>query len=273
MTTASGTRRIPFPRQEVWRALTAPLAYCPVCDVSYVFSETVEEDGAERIGRGTRFVCVGGRLEGAPPPPGAVRGQVVDYQARRRIGTRLERPHETWHTVFELTDSGRDATDVAVTVTHEPTGGSRLVRALLRRSLEKMLWRTVDAELAKLPDHVRQVNEDPLLPSAIDDGPDGPVLHLRGEVTTEVVRRIERAGDLAELGVVAVDVAQVTFIEATAFRGLLRWARAVSRDDRPAVVRGENPYFDEMLGVVGLRDAFHRERHADDLPSPGGAAS
>ncbi|MGX5653966.1 STAS domain-containing protein [Geodermatophilus nigrescens] len=259
MTTASGERRIPFPRYQVWRALTAPLAYCPVCDVSYVFSGTVEEDGAERIGQGTQFVCVGGRLEGAPPPPGAVRGEVVEYRARRRIGTRLQRPQETWHTVFELADGGPGATDVAVTVTHEATGGGRIMRALLRRSLEKMMGRTVDAELAKLPDHVRQVNEDPLLSSAIDDEPDGPVLHLRSEVTAAVVRRLQRAGDLAQLGVVAVDVTRLTFIDATAFPMLKRWARALTRSGRPALVRGDNPYFDEMLGVMALREEFRRE--------------
>ena len=82
MTTASGTREVPFARPHVWRALTALTPYCSVCDVSYVFSETTDDGGAATIGKGTRFVCVRGRLEGAPPPPNAVSGEIVEWVAQ-----------------------------------------------------------------------------------------------------------------------------------------------------------------------------------------------
>lgn len=64
MSTATGTREVPEPRADVWRALAVLQPYCPVCDVSYV---------VEGSGRRTTFVAVAGRLEGSRPPglPGA----------------------------------------------------------------------------------------------------------------------------------------------------------------------------------------------------------
>ena len=82
MTTASGTREVPFARPHVWRALTALTPYCPVCDVSYVFSETPDDKSAATIGKGTRFVCVPGQLDGVPPPSNAANGEVVEWVAQ-----------------------------------------------------------------------------------------------------------------------------------------------------------------------------------------------
>jgi hypothetical protein len=63
-------------------------SYCPVCDVSYVFSDGAGQQAGALMGLGTRFVCVQGRLDGAPPPQGAVTGEVVDWVAQECIGTR-----------------------------------------------------------------------------------------------------------------------------------------------------------------------------------------
>src|SRR5688500_3140060 len=127
MTTASGTRGVPFARPHVWRALTARTAYCPGCDVSYVFSDTPDAGSAGTAGQGPRFVCVPGRLDGVPPPPNAVSGEIVEWVAQRSVGTRLELAREIWQTRIELADAERSCTQVTVTVTHQPRGGNRLL--------------------------------------------------------------------------------------------------------------------------------------------------
>src|SRR3712207_887037 len=98
--TASGTREVPYERDRVWRALAVLAPYCAVCDVSYVV------DGTATAGKGTRFVCVPGRLDdGQEPPAGAPRGEIVEWEPRRRVGTRLELTPETWTTRMELDDA------------------------------------------------------------------------------------------------------------------------------------------------------------------------
>lgn len=146
-TTATGTREVPFPRARVWQALAVLEPYCAVCDVSYV----VEGSGT---GTGTRFVCVPGRLDGRPPRPGSPVGEITDWVPRQRVSTRLELTPETWTTTIELADAGPQATNVTITVGREPVGGSRLLHRVQRASLQRLVQRTVDAELAKVPAHV-----------------------------------------------------------------------------------------------------------------------
>jgi hypothetical protein len=147
--TASGTREVPYDRSRVWRALAVLSPYCSVCDVSYVV------DGNRSPGRGTTFVCVPGTLEdGAEPPTGAPRGEIVDWEPKRAVTTRLELTPETWTTRIELADAGPGATRVTITVSHEPRGGNRLVHRLMRSGVRQMVQRTVDGELEKLPAHV-----------------------------------------------------------------------------------------------------------------------
>ncbi|HEX2073075.1 MAG TPA: SRPBCC family protein [Geodermatophilus sp.] len=150
-TTASGSREVPAARATVWQALAVLAPYCSVCDVSYVV------DGAGAIAKGTRFVCVPGKLDGAPPAAGAPEGEIVEWVPRRRVTTRLELTPETWTTRIELADAADGGTRVTITVSHEPTGGSRLVQRLQRGSMKRLVQRTVDSELAKLPDHIAQV--------------------------------------------------------------------------------------------------------------------
>ena len=149
MTTASGTRRVPEPRADVWAALAVLHPYCAVCDVTYVV------DGPTK--KGTTFVCAPG--EGAKPADGAPRGTIVEWTPARVVETRLELTPETWTTRIELADAGTggvDGTDVTITVTHQPVGGSRVVRFVQRGGITRLVQRTVDSELAKLPQHLAQ---------------------------------------------------------------------------------------------------------------------
>jgi hypothetical protein len=152
VTTATGVREVPQSPAEVWRALAVLEPYCAVCDVSYVVS-----DGAGGPGVGTTFVCAPGRLDGTPPRPGAPRGEIVAWEPPQLVATRLELTPETWTTRIELTESDAGGTRVTMTITHEPTGGSRVVRRLQRGAMRRLVQRTVDAELDKVPAHVTRV--------------------------------------------------------------------------------------------------------------------
>ncbi|UOY00504.1 SRPBCC family protein [Blastococcus sp. PRF04-17] len=147
-TTATGVREVPQPRAEVWRALAVLEPYCSVCDVSYVVAA-----GASP-GVGTTFVCAPGRLDGAAPKAGAPRGEIVDWAPPRVVATRLELTPEVWTTRIELADTAGGGTRVTMTITHEPTTGGRMLRRLQRVALRRLVQRTVDAELEKVPAHL-----------------------------------------------------------------------------------------------------------------------
>ena len=154
---ATGIREIPFAREQVWEALAVLQPYCAVCDVSYVFLSK-DEQGAATLCAGTRFVCVPGRLvDGEPPPRTAPQGEIVEWDPPRRICTRVKLTPETWTTDLELLDVGDGATSVTVTITRQPKDKSRLLHRLERRSMQRLVERIVDSELAKLPDHVNQM--------------------------------------------------------------------------------------------------------------------
>ena len=153
MTTASGSREVPEAPSTVWRALAVLEPYCAVCDVSYVV------EGAGQ-GVGTTFVCVPGRTEGRPPRAGAPRGEIVEWEPHRVVTTRLELTPEIWTTRIELSEAGA-GTRVTITLTHEPRGGSRLLRRVTRGALRQMVERMVTEELAKLPAHLDQVRGGP----------------------------------------------------------------------------------------------------------------
>lgn len=155
ITTASGGRDVPQPRQQVWRALTALAPYCPVCDVSYVIREVTS------AGTGTTFFCVSGRLDDRPPPEHAPRAEIIEWAPPRLIVTRLQLVSETWTTRVHLGDDGHRGTRVTFTVTYQPVGGNRLMHWLQRASLRRLVQTTVDAELAKLPAHLTQAAPSP----------------------------------------------------------------------------------------------------------------
>ena len=69
----------------------------------------------------------------------------------------LELTPETWTTHIEFADTADGGTRVTITITHEPTHGRRIVRRLQRNALRRLVQRTVDAELEKVPAHVARV--------------------------------------------------------------------------------------------------------------------
>jgi hypothetical protein len=152
LTSGSGVREVPQARSDVWRALAVLEPYCAVCDVSYVLGE---EGGVPGVG--TTFVCSPGRLDGGPAAPGAPQGEIVDWEPPRLVTTRLVLTPETWTTRIELADTDAGGTRVTMTITHEPTRGGRVVRRLQRGALRRLVQRTVDAELDKVPAHVTRV--------------------------------------------------------------------------------------------------------------------
>jgi hypothetical protein len=84
----------------------------------------------------------------------------VEWKPRRSVTTRLVLTPETWTTRIELADTETGGTRVTMTITHEPTGGGRVVRRLQRGALRRLVQRTVDAELDKVPAHVARVQAE-----------------------------------------------------------------------------------------------------------------
>jgi hypothetical protein len=147
VSSATGTREVPEPRADVWRALAVLQPYCAVCDVSYVVTGT---------GRRTTFVAVSGRLDGEPPE-GAPRGRILEWAPGRTVVTELELTPETWTTRIDLADTAEGGTRVTMTVTHRPRGSGRLSRRFLGRAARPMVERTVESELGRIPEHLAQL--------------------------------------------------------------------------------------------------------------------
>ena len=143
---ATGSRELPEPPRRVWEALAVLRPYCAVCDVSYVVTGS---------GRGSTFVCVPGRVDGAAAPSGGTRGEIVEWAPPRRVTTRLSRAGEVWTTQLELAATPSGGTAVTVTLSCGTNGGA-LVGALQRRSLQRLVERTLEGELGRLPEHVAQ---------------------------------------------------------------------------------------------------------------------
>jgi hypothetical protein len=148
MVEATRSRVVPQPRAEVWRALAVLEPYCAVCDVSYVV------DGG-RMRRGTEFRCTPGRLGPGEPPPDAAHGRITEWAPRSVVATRLVLPAETWTTRIELADA-EGGTRVTMTVALEPGKSGRIVRRIQRSAAQRLVERTVEAELDKIPAHVEQ---------------------------------------------------------------------------------------------------------------------
>lgn len=157
LTTVTKSREIGHPRPLIWRALTELRSYCAVCDVSYVF-EPVGEEAPRDLDRGVVFTCVSGRLDGAEPPPTAPRGEITDWEEGSCFASRVELTPESWLTRVELRDADAGGTVVAITLTRRQKAGSRLVNLVRRRGLRRLLEETVELELARVSDHVRQLS-------------------------------------------------------------------------------------------------------------------
>lgn len=157
VSTTAGSREVAQGPGEVWRALAALPSYCAVCDVSYVLTGPAP-------GRGTRFVCVPGRLDGRRPAATAPQGEIVDWDPPRLIAARLELTPETWTTRIELADTATGGTRVTITLSHHPRSGGRLMNRLARPGVQRLIQRTVADELRKLPEHLAQAATEPTSP-------------------------------------------------------------------------------------------------------------
>ena len=144
----TGVRELPEPPHRVWEALAVLRPYCAVCDVSYRVTGS---------GRGATFVCVPGRVDGDAPTTRGTSGEIVEWTPPLRVTTRLERAGEVWTTRLELTATASGGTQVAVTLRCE-TSGNALVGALQRRPLQRLVERTLEGELARLPEHAAQLD-------------------------------------------------------------------------------------------------------------------
>jgi hypothetical protein len=148
--TATGVRDVPEPRRDVWQALAVLSPYCAVCDVSYV----VHGRQPGRQGVGTTFVCVPGSLDGGEPGDGALRGEIVEWQSRKVVATRLDLAAETWTTRIELADTPDGGTRVTMTLGFQQRGGSRVAARIQGRARQRLVHRTLAAELEKVPAHI-----------------------------------------------------------------------------------------------------------------------
>lgn len=143
---AVGSRELPQSPRRVWEALAVLQPYCAVCDVSYRVTGR---------GRGATFVCLPGRVDDDVEGAAGTRGEIEEWQPPRRVTTRLVRAGETWTTRLELAATGSGGTRVTMSIVcaRERTG---LVGVLQRRSLQRLVDRTLATELDRLPAHLAQ---------------------------------------------------------------------------------------------------------------------
>lgn len=106
-------------------------------------------------------MCVAGRLEGRRTAATAPQGEIVAWDPPRLVATRLELTAEVWITRIELTGTATGGTQVTITLSHQPRGGSRLVRRLQQPGIQRLAERTVTDELRKLPEHIAQAGTEP----------------------------------------------------------------------------------------------------------------
>ena len=86
--------------------------------------------------------------------------------------------------------------------------------------------------------------------------PEGPVLHLRGDVDATVVQRWEADGPVDRSSFVAIDVSKMAYIDSTGLSLLVRWAQEQSAAGRPAVLRNPTPRCKQVLYVAGITELF-----------------
>jgi anti-anti-sigma factor len=89
--------------------------------------------------------------------------------------------------------------------------------------------------------------------------PDGPVLHMQGEVDALAMDRWRNSSDDDQPAIVAVDVGALTYIDSTGLSFLVQWAKDCAQAGRPALIRGATPRFDQTLELIGLSSMFVRE--------------
>ena len=90
----------------------------------------------------------------------------------------------------------------------------------------------------------------------VEEPPDGPVMHLRGDIDADLFQRIGGAHLFDGVDIVAVDVGALRYIDSSGLTFLVRWAQARSRAGRSAVIRHTTPRFRQVLSIAGLSALF-----------------
>lgn len=151
-TTASGCREVAYPVEHVWQAMATLLPYCPVCDVSAML------DGPGELHIGTTFRAFPGRVYERPDEisaaEGGTPGEIVHWSLHEVVATRLEAGNETVVVQVEMAAASPDTTLVTISVGVTPQGQGRLAKAMARTSYARMVRRTVEGEIEKLPAHL-----------------------------------------------------------------------------------------------------------------------
>jgi anti-anti-sigma factor len=93
----------------------------------------------------------------------------------------------------------------------------------------------------------------------VKNDPDGPVLHMCGDVDAPVVQQYEDESSVDRATIVAVDVSEMAYIDSTGLSFLVRWAKDQSSVGRPAVIRNATPRFEQVLYIAGISSLFARE--------------
>ena len=84
------------------------------------------------------------------------------------------------------------------------------------------------------------------------------MLHLCGDIDGSVVDEFTADQRLDGLQVIAVDVAELAYIDSTGLAFLVQWAKDCRTDGRPAEIRRTTLRFDRVLEITGLTSVFER---------------
>jgi anti-anti-sigma factor len=104
-----------------------------------------------------------------------------------------------------------------------------------------------------------------------DEGADRRVLHLRGDVDTEVATRFTASQRRERVAVDAIDAGAVTFISSSGLALLLLCAEASLAAGRHPMLRAASHPVDRALRMAGIDSVFPRPE-PDQRPAPEGSA-
>jgi anti-anti-sigma factor len=93
----------------------------------------------------------------------------------------------------------------------------------------------------------------------VENGADGPVLHMRGDVDAPVVQRFEAEQAVDRRSIVAVEFSEMAYIDSIGLSLLVRWAQDRTSAGQAAVIRNANERVERVLYIAGIESMFVRE--------------